>query len=280
MSGNTLKNSAQTDMAINSTLKVVAFPVGIVTGDTGANMHNLEAFMTGIDADTDVVVLPELFSTGFIADKGKMAELAETNTGETITRLKQLSRRYNVAIAGSFLANTASSLYNRAFFIEPSGDETFYDKRHLFGVSAEASIMKHGGATPPVVRFRGWNIAMIVCYDLRFPVWCRNTGNRYDLLLVVANWPEARAYAWKHLLIARAIENQAYVIGANRGGHDEFGDYDNLTYIFDYLGRPAAEINDRNNAVQSVLDKVRLNKFRENFPVWKDCDSFELTKVF
>lgn len=280
MSGNILKNSAQTDMAINSTLKVVAFTVGIVTGDTGANMHNLEVFMTGIDADTDVVVLPELFSTGFIADKGKMAELAETNTGETITRLKQLSGRYNVAIAGSFLAHTASNLYNRAFFIEPSGDETFYDKRHLFGVSAEASIMKHGDTTPPVIRFRGWNMAMIVCYDLRFPVWCRNTGNRYDLLLVVANWPEARAYAWKHLLIARAIENQAYVIGANRGGHDEFGDYDNLTYIFDYLGRPAAEINDRNNTVQSVLDKVRLNKFRENFPVWNDSDGFELTKLF
>lgn len=280
MSGNTLKNSAQTDMSINSTLKVVALPADIVTGDTVANMHNLDVFMSSIDVDTDVVVLPELFSTGFIADKSKMTELAETNTGETITRLKQLSRRYNVAIAGSFLAHTASNLYNRAFFIEPSGDETFYDKRHLFGVSAEASIMKHGDTTPPVVRFRGWNIAMIVCYDLRFPVWCRNTGNRYDLLLVVANWPEARAYAWKHLLIARAIENQAYVIGANRGGHDEFGDYDNLTYIFDYLGRPAAEINDRNNAVQSVLDKVRLNKFRDNFPVWNDSDGFELSKLF
>lgn len=263
-------------MIFNSTLKIAVLPVDIVDGDKKANFGAVERLMSRIDIDTDVVVLPELFSTGFVSDRDKMMELSEPNSGDTVAEIRRLAASYNVAVAGSFLARTASSMYNRGFFIEPSGEETFYDKHHLFKISAEGAMLSPGVTAPPVVRFRGWNIMMIVCYDLRFPVWCRNTDNRYDLMIVTANWPSARAYAWEHLLIARAIENQAYVIGANRSGRDGFGDYDNLSFVFDYLGRPTAVTGDKNKIVSAVLDKDKLNKFRDDFPVWNDGDKFSL----
>ena len=264
-------------MIFNSILKTAVLPVGIIAGDKKANFTTVERLMSQIDINTDLVILPELFSTGFVSDRGKMADMAEPNSGDTVAELRRLAERYNVAVAGSFLARTATSMYNRGFFIEPSGEETFYDKCHLFKISAEASMLNRGMTMPPVVRFRGWNIMPVVCYDLRFPVWCRNTGNRYDLMIVTANWPQARGYAWKHLLIARAIENQSYVIGANRGGSDSFGDYDKLSFAYDYLGRAIAETDDKNKIVSAVLDKDKLNRFREDFPVWNDSDLFNLT---
>ena len=263
-------------MLFNSTLKTAVLPLDIADGDKKANFAAVERLMSRIDADTDLVILPELFSTGFINDRDKMFELSEPNSGETVAEIKRLAQSYNVAVSGSYLARTASSMYNRGFFIEPSGEETFYDKHHLFKISAEATMLNAGVTMPPVVRFRGWNITMIVCYDLRFPVWCRNTDRRYDLMIVPANWPQARAYAWEHLLIARAIENQAYVIGANRSGRDAFGDYDKLTFAYDYLGRPIAATDDQNKIVYAVPDKDKLNTFREDFPVWNDADDFGL----
>lgn len=253
-------------------LRVAALPLDIKWADKEANIAAVEEAMKDLPQGTDVLVLPELFSTAFVDDAELMTRLAERNTGETIDRLKALAERYSVAISGSFLASTPPNIYNRAFFIEPNGDETFYDKRHLFSLSREAAIFEPGRDPLKVIRFRGWNIAMIVCYDLRFPVWCRSRHNSYDLLLVVSNWPQARGYAFKHLLIGRAIENQSCIVGANRGGNDVYGDYDGLTLVYDYLGKPVGEQQGR--FVVADLSRGRQDEFRRRFPAGDDADDF------
>ncbi len=232
--------------------------------------------MATLPADTDIVVLPELFSTGFIDDPALMETIAETNGGNTIHTITELARKYNVAIAGSMAARTGHRFYNRAFFIEPSGEETYYDKRHLFSLSSEAKVFTPGSDNIRAVRFRGWNIALAVCYDLRFPAWCRNVGLKYDIMLFPANWPEARGYAWKHLLIARAIENQAVVVGANRGGADDYGQYDGLTYIFDGMGMPTGHTLPDSDIVYAEMSLDDLRKARTRFPVSRDADDLSI----
>lgn len=258
-------------------LRIAILPLDIQQGDKEANLKAVEAAFLNLPDRTDVVVLPELFSTGYTDDADRLNDLAERNTGSTIDRLKALAAKYSTSIAGSFLASTPPHIYNRAFFIEPSGEETFYDKRHLFSLGNESSVFTAGYDDVPVVRFRGWNIAMIICYDLRFPVWCRNRHNAYDLLLVPANWPDARAFAWKHLLIARAIENQCYVAGADRSGSDRFGTYDGLSAIFDYRGVEITN-NDCAPFVTAQLSKAQLDEFRNKFPVGNDADNFEIIR--
>ncbi|MBD5232838.1 MAG: nitrilase family protein [Bacteroidales bacterium] len=255
-------------------LRVAALPLKIKWADKEANLAAVAEAMKSLPAGTDIVVLPELFSTGYSDDPELMRELAERNTGETVDTLKALAAQYSVAIAGSFLAFTAPKVYNRGFFIEPSGEETFYDKRHLFSLSQEASIFTKGSSPLPIVRFRGWNVAMIVCYDLRFPVWCRCRANSYDLLLVPSNWPQSRGYAFEHLLIARAIENQCSVVGANRGGADSYGVYDDLTFIFDGRGMPVSRIE--GPFVVADLSRMSQEKYRKNFPVSFDADDFTI----
>ncbi|MBD5175189.1 MAG: nitrilase family protein [Bacteroidales bacterium] len=257
-------------------LRVAALPLNIAWADKAANLAAVEAAFERLPESTDVVVLPELFSTGFIDDPELMRDIAERNTGHTVDFLKELAARHSVAIAGSFLATTHPRFFNRGFFIEPSGEETFYDKRHLFSLSSEANVFARGMDTLPVVRFRGWNIALIVCYDLRFPAWCRNRMGAYDLLLVPANWPQSRAYAWQHLLIARAIENQCCVVGANRAGEDSYGVYDGLTYIFDGRGRPVGLIPDDCPFVVADLDRAEQEEFRKKFPAMRDADDFRI----
>ncbi|MDO4318936.1 MAG: nitrilase-related carbon-nitrogen hydrolase [Bacteroidales bacterium] len=261
---------------MNTNLRIAAIPLDIVRFDKQANLINVERALASLPAGTDIAVLPELFSTGFVNDATLMADAAESNTGLTMQTIASLAARYNLAIAGSFAAKTGHKIYNRGFFVEPSGDETFYDKHHLFCMSAEAKVFGHGGECVRPVRFRGWNVALIVCYDLRFPAWCRNRGNSYDLLLVPANWPSVRGYAWEHLLIARAIENQAVVVGANRGGSDDYGDYDGNSYIFDSNGRMVSyPLEDSQIILADVsLDDIARN--RQKLPVAQDADDFDI----
>lgn len=255
-------------------LKIVALPLDIVWADVDENLYSVEKILPEVDKDTDILVLPELFSTGFIATRDSLYQLAENFAdSKTLKKLRLWAAKFNFAICGSLLVKKGDEFFNRGFFIEPSGEETFYDKKHLFGQSTEASNFTAGKMPVPVVRFRGWNVAMAICYDLRFPVWLRNVDNRYDVMLLPANWPVKRDYAWKQLLIARAIENQSFVVGANRSGKDDGGEYDGLTYIFDYLGRPIGEVRDR-GLVYAVCDHEKLNAFRDNFPVYKDADKF------
>ena len=255
-------------------LRVAALPMPIVWADKDANMHTVERALEQLPPGTDVVVLPELFSTGFADDFELMADLAERNTGTTVDTIRVWAARYGVAIAGSFVAATPPHLYNRGFFIEPSGEETFYDKRHLFSVGSEGKIFRPGTTPVPVVRFRGWNIALVICYDLRFPVWCRSVDNNYDLLLVTASWPQSRGYAFEHLLVARAIENQSAVVGCDRGGADEFGKYDGLTQIYDCFGKPVGEI--ASPFVMANLSLSKIRNYRESFPVSNDADPFQI----
>lgn len=257
-------------------MKVTAIPLDIVWSDKSENMFAVANKLSQIDKDVDIVVLPELFSTGFIPDQQIMASAAETNNGPTMEALRCWASLYNIAICGSFLACDGNKFYNRAFFLEPSGDETFYDKAHLFSMSNETSLLSVGQNRIPIVRFRGWNISFIVCYDLRFPVWCRNVDRKYDLMLVVANWPVSRQYAWNHLIIARAIENQAYYVGCNRTGSDDYGEYSpQMTFISDYVGKTVS--TSANGMVTASLNKEMVDSYREKFPVWRDNDRFSIS---
>lgn len=242
-----------------------------------ANLAQLKRNMQNIPEDTDLVVLPELFTTGFVVDRPLAEQLAERNIDHTIQEVQRLSAEYQCAIAGSFLAHTAGQLFNRAFFVEPNGEETFYDKRHLFSFAGEDAVYKQGHKAAPIIRFRGFNIKMIVCYDLRFPVYCRNVKNNYDILLVVANWPKARETAWKQLLYARAVENEAYVLGLNRCGTDDAGVEfsEGSSAIIDFKGKLITE-RGSSKVIAADLSLPALNRFREKFPAWKDADEFLL----
>ena len=259
-------------------LNVCLLPLDIHWGKKKENMQKVGELFNMLHPDTELVILPETFSTGFPVGKNKdeIREDAEKNTGLTIDYLKHLSRKHNVAIAGSFIANTGGSLYNRAFFIEPSGEETFADKRHLFTMAGEDKNFSRGRERLKV-RYLGWEIAMVVCYDIRFPVWCRNVGNEYDLLIAVANWPKVRVDAWNQLLKARAIENEAYVAGVNCRGVDTGGfEYDGSSMLLDFKGK---EISTPvgTDFIYASLSKEKLDRFREKFPAFRDADAFTLT---
>lgn len=255
-------------------LKIAVISLDIAWGDVDENLLAVENKLKALPSEIDLVVLPELFSTGFVHDEVTMKNLAENSTGKTLQSLSRWSREYNFAIAGSFMFFVGNNFYNRAFFVEPSGDEIFYDKRHLFCVSPESELYTHGESLPPVIRFRGWNISMIICYDLRFPVWNRNTAQRYDIMLVPANWPDARSFAWSRLLCARAIENQAYYVGANRSGSDDYGAYDGMSMVVDALGEIISQEVD--GVVYAVADLEQLQRERRKLPVGRDADEFNI----
>ena len=246
--------------------------------DPKANLEQLSNNLQNIPEGTDLVVLPELFTTGFITSgKEAAAAVAERNSGETVATLHRLASEHHVAFVGSFLAATASQLYNRAFFIEPNGDDTFYDKRHLFTFGGEQEVFNAGKTLAPVIRYRGFNFKLITCYDLRFPVFCRNRNNEYDALLVVANWPTARQSAWRTLLNARALENLCYVCGVNRCGTSPDGlDYgEGSTLAIDFKGKVIAQ-RMSSPVIPVELSPAALQKFRERFPAWRDADDFTI----
>lgn len=266
---------------INSPLTIAILPLNIVWGDREANLRAVENAADFLQHGTDVLVLPELFSTGFIADIDRARQEAETDSGTTLTRLKAIAAAKRIAIAGSYLScnDNGTELYNRGFFIEPNGTTTYVNKRHLFHVSPEAQMLTAGQTPYPVVRFRGWNIALGVCYDLRFPVWCRNRCIRdryaYDIFLLPANWPQARELALTSLAQARAIENQAYYIIANRSGVDEFGEYDGLSFAYDYIGTRMATSVDA-EPIYITTDREGLERLRQYMPAGLDADDFTL----
>lgn len=262
-----------------NTLKVAALSLDVVWTDRDENIYAVRRALKNVAPDTDIVVLPELFTTGFITDPDTVSRMAEDwDTSDTVEQLRAIAAKFNMALAGSMLARVpGGDIVNRGFFIEPSGETTVYDKKHLFGLSTEARDLVGGTRPVPVIRFRGWNIALAICYDVRFPVWLRNSGGRYDALLVPANWPQKRGYAWQQLLIARAIENQAYVVGVNRSGSDDYGDYTGLTFAYDYAGQPILTTDpDSPTVAMAMLDKARMEKYRTNFPFLADADNFRL----
>lgn len=256
-------------------LKVAALQLDIVPGDKSANIAMASELLGTLPEGYDIAVLPEMFTTGFICEPQQAAMLAEPVDGMTISTLKRMSAESRIAICGSYIARDNEAVYNRAFFIEPSGDTYFYDKRHLFSISGEDRAYRRGDKPVPVFRFRGWNIAIAVCFDLRFPAWLRNNRETYDLMIVMANWPDSRAYAWEHLLIARAIENQSYVIGCNRSGNDNYGEYSGTSVIIDAKG---ISIGDKSSdyIATATLSKESLSAFRQKFPVLSESDRFDI----
>ncbi|MFM1771816.1 MAG: hypothetical protein RLZZ71_958 [Bacteroidota bacterium] len=216
----------------------------------------------------DLIVLPEMFSTGFTMNTEVSEELVN---GEfpSVTLMKEESARLNAAIVGSLSVREEGKAYNRLFFVRPSGEVSTYNKRHLFSFAGEHKHYE-AGEEQCLVEWRGWNILLNICYDLRFPIWSRNEMlngiPKYDLLIYVANWPSVRAEVWKTLLKARAIENVAYVIGVNRVGEDGNGHaYSGDSAIVNFRGEHTTE-----------LSLEELNAFREKFPALNDADSFQL----
>lgn len=242
--------------------------------DREENLCYYGELLRRVSGRTDIAVLPETFTTGFSMEVEK---LADTMDGITIPTVKEWAKKYKLAVAGSFIAFEDGKYYNRAFFITPEGDTHFYDKRHLFCMAGEDEYFT-SGSKRVIVRYKDWNICLQVCYDLRFPVWTRNVANEYDVLIYVANWPEARKKAWKSLLQARAIENMAYVCGVNRVGVDGKGfTYRGDSMVFSPKGKKLADAGKREEITRTcTLDKNELEEFRTKFPAWKDADTFSI----
>lgn len=248
----------------------------IIWADKTANLTLWEQRLHALKGTTDLAVLPEMFTTGFCTDQ---MELAEEMDGTTVQWLKHTSASTGIALAGSFLAAEGDKRYNRAFFVTPDGKMDYADKRHLFTMGGEREHLS-GGSDTLLVHYMGVNIRVLVCYDLRFPVWARNTNNAYDLLIYVANWPQARITDWDILLPARAVENQAYVCGVNRVG-DAPGDlhYNGHSVIIDPRGRVVEKLSDdQEGTLTALIDLALVEKGRTKFPVWQDADPFTIEK--
>jgi omega-amidase len=244
---------------------------------------NLAMFSEKIDAiseATDVIVLPEMFNTGFsmLSDK-----LAETMEGKSVAWMAAKSKKANAVIAGSLIIQENNNFYNRLIWVQPDGELYTYDKRHLFRMGDE-HLSFSAGKERLIVTYKGWRFCPMICYDLRFPVWARNLSKSkrpaYDCLIYVANWPEARKQAWSKLLEARAIENQCYVIGANRIGEDGEGILcSGNSVMINPKGEALSNIPENENYTETMtLSLDELNSFREAFPVSKDGDEFEIIR--
>lgn len=238
----------------------------------------VEAAFESMRSDTDLFILPETFSTGFPtgASEEEVKSLAEPDSGPTISFLKNLAAKYDTAIAGSFIALNENVLSNRAFFISPDSSPVFADKRHLFTMGGENKIFTSGNSRLSV-EFRGWKIVLAVCYDLRFPVWCRQRKDLYDIMIFVANWPKSRISAWRKLIDARAIENLAYVAAVDCAGSDPVGiEYDGCSAVIDFKGKDISDNSQRKGLIYATLSKEKLESFRSKFPAHLDADPFEI----
>jgi predicted amidohydrolase len=253
-------------------LRVTLVQTELAWQDPAANRHRLAAHFRGLVGHTDLVVLPEMFSTGFSM---AAAELAEDMDGPTVDWMREEAAALGCVIAGSLIVRDGGRCYNRLVWARPDGSLEHYDKRHLFRLAGEQEHYA-AGTRRLVVALKGWRVCPMICYDLRFPVWSRSRGD-YDLLLYVANWPQRRALAWSTLLRARAIENQSYVVGVNRIGKDGNGTtYAGDSVAVDFLGQPLSSEGGGDRVETAVLDLESLRAYRESFPAHLDADRFEL----
>lgn len=221
----------------------------------------------------DIIVLPEMFTTGFSMQTDKLFERMD---GTTVNWLKTKAREKNCAVCGSIIIREEDKTYNRFIWADENGTVFTYDKRHLFRMANENDHFT-AGDNKTIIEYKGWKIQPLICYDLRFPVWSRNKNKAYDLLLYVANWPEARRSPWITLLKARAIENLCYVAGVNRIGIDGRGiNHSGDSIIIDFKGDVIKNLEYEEVILQAEIDKEELDSFREKFPAFKDADGFEI----
>lgn len=262
-----------------SNLTITIIQTALHWEDKAANLAMFESKINSIKDKTEIVVLPEMFSTGFSM---KPELLAETMDGDTVQWMKRIAAEKKVILTGSIIAKEGDDHFNRLIWMLPNGQYGVYDKRHRFAYAGEDQHYT-AGSKRLIASVKGWKINLLVCYDLRFPVWARqqstDNGLEYDLLIYVANWPERRSHAWKTLLQARAIENQSYVVGVNRVGNDGNTIYHSGdSMIIDPLGEALYHKKEEEDIFTITLDKEHLNTVREKFPFWKDADSFAIDK--
>jgi len=257
------------------TLRTLLVQARIRWKDPAENRTHLHSLVQKVGDTFDLVVFPETFTTGFLGDTDLPLEDMQ---GSSVVWMKTVAEKFNSAVAGSLVIMENGHRFNRLVFVTPEGDVTYYDKRHLFAFGGEHKRYTPGNSRV-VITYRDWRICLQICYDLRFPVWCRNRDD-YDLMLLVANWPAKRIHHWLALLEARAIENQSWVIGVNRVGKDGNGlNYPGRSVVFGPLGAGAADLGGEECTQIVALECDQLNQVRRDFPFQTDADTFEFSKL-
>ena len=256
-------------------LKITVFQAYLFWENVAKNLQNLTLRLSsGVKEKTDLIVLPEMFNTGFSMNvKG----LAEDMDGETVSWMKDMANKYDAVVTGSLIIEENGLYYNRLIWMQPGGEFKHYDKRHLFGMGEEDKSYTAGNEKV-IVELKGWKIRLAICYDLRFPVWLRNEHAAYDILLVIASWPDKRSSHWKALIPARAIENQSYVIGVNRVGHDGNEIYHSgHSMCIDPQGNTVYYKPEDEDLYTFSISYEDLVKTRRMFPFLKDADTFTIS---
>ncbi|WKL46381.1 nitrilase family protein [Flavobacterium pectinovorum] len=253
-------------------MKIALIQSDLYWEDVSKNRNNFESKINQIDSEVNLIVLPEMFSTGFTMNA---LAVAETMQGETVLWMQTMAKQKNCAITGSLVITENEQFYNRMFFVFPSGEIQYYNKRHLFTLAGEDKTYT-AGTEKIIVDYLGWKICLQVCYDLRFPVFARNVEN-YDLLIYVANWPKVRTNAWDILLKARAVENLSYVVGVNRIGLDA-NNYEHIGHsqAVDFLGNYILEPQETEGVFVVELDKNSMLETRKKLDFLSDKDTFEI----
>jgi predicted amidohydrolase len=257
-------------------MKVTLIQSALVWENPVANREHFEQKINAIPQDVDLIVLPEMFTSGFTMNP---AAVAETMQGETVVWLQALAKARNCAITGSLVIQENGNFYNRLVFVFPSGEIQFYDKRHLFTLAGEDKVYASGNQKI-VIHYLGWKICPLICYDLRFPAFSRNS-EQYDLLIYVASWPKVRTNAWDALLKARAIENMSYAIGVNRVGTDA-NDYQYIGHsqAVDFLGNYILEPVTSEANFSVIIDKEIMLETRQKLGFLNDRDIFEINNIY
>ena len=257
---------------MTNSLKITTVQTDLVWENIPRNLALFESKINGLKEKQDIIILPEMFTTGFSMNPKK---LAEKPNGKTFQWMTKMAKATNAVITGSYILESNEHYFNHLLWMQPDGNHFTYNKRHLFSLSEEPQHYR-AGKEKLIINFKGWKICPLICYDLRFPIWSRNVEG-YDLLIYVANWPEQRSHHWRSLLIARAIENQVYTIGVNRVGKDGNGIYHSGdTTVLDYSGSLL-----QHDAHVESISTIELNlqnqqSFRSKFPFLADQDAFKL----
>jgi len=256
-------------------LKITLLQSKLVWESPETNLMHFESLLDKVRKNsTHLILLPEMFATGFTMNA---KSVAQPMNGNAVNWMKQIAKKKNAVICGSLVISEKGKYFNRLIWAQPDGKKLLhYDKRHLFAMAREHKTYA-AGKKRLIVKLNGWNVCPLVCYDLRFPVWSRSRGD-IDLLIYVANWPSKRGYAWRQLLIARAIENQCFVAGLNRVGLDDNNiPYSGDSVVLDPLGIPVSKIVPEKESVTTVtLSYKQLVDLRKIFPVHNDADNFKL----
>ncbi len=254
-------------------MKITLLQSNLIWENREANLESFEKQIFAVKSDTDLIVLPEMFTTGF----SMRPELwAEEHLGYSFQKMQFWSKKKQSAILGSLIIKEDSQYFNRSYFVLPDGNYHFYDKRHLFRMAKEEQHYSFG-TERLIIEYKGWRILPLICYDLRFPIWSRNNIN-YDLLIYIANWPKRRSLPWKTLLKARAIENLSYVAGVNRIGKDKNGvEHSGDSALVDFKGEELSKIQANKQQSETLeLSKSELLRFRAQFPAHLDADNFQI----